>query len=124
MAAAGSATVERVGGGGNAVAARRRQRGGSVGSVAAVGAGQWQRNGSGGGSMPAAAGLAAVMAFLWHCGVSFKKSATFMASDQESSGGHARHVCPFSDARNTFFGMLGSQLYSVATGFDSEMTMK
>jgi hypothetical protein len=104
---------------------RRRQR---LGDSAAAVSAAWRRwgqgggGGGGGGSTPAAAGLVAAVAVSRHCSVSFENSATFMASDQEPSGGHARHVRPFSDARNPFFGMSGSRLYSVATGFDSEMT--
>jgi hypothetical protein len=95
MSSAGSVMVERVGGRGNAAAARWWQRGAAV-----VGAGQRQCGGGvGGGSVPAASGLVAVVAVLWHCGVSFKNSATFMASDQKPSGGHAQHVTPLSDAR-------------------------
>jgi hypothetical protein len=101
MAAVGSAMVERMGSGGNAAVACRQQRGGSVSSAVAVVAGRRQCSGSNDtGITPAATGLVAVVAVLQHCGISFKKSATFMASDQEPSGGHAWHVLSFSHVRH------------------------
>jgi MYXO-CTERM domain-containing protein len=80
------------------VAAMRRQ---CVGDSAAAVAGRRQCKGDGGGgSTPAAAGLAAAVAVWWHRRVSFKNSATFMASDQEPSGEHAQHVQPVSDVQH------------------------